>query len=101
MIRKLTILILAGTLLLVGCETIKPVVKTEYSVIKPPASLMQECAISKPTSVVDYMALPTQDKIKSSYQYSVELMTNLEKCNAQLQSLRQFVSDQTKIIEGN
>lgn len=94
--------ILALIMLISGCST-KPqrviVKETEYVYTSIPDASLRKCSVTKPPAKQEY--LDTDDIGRENLLRStiVKLYGDLDKCNSQIQSIKDFDTEQQKIIK--
>lgn len=98
---KVTLALLVG-ITLSGCSIFTKeiiVYQTEYVLRTPPAALMEDCSISAPPAVNDYMVASTQKKEELLVKFSAKQTRNLQMCNQDKKSLREWTDKQTDLFD--
>lgn len=96
------VIILVFSTVLFGCSLFTKeiiVYQTEYVLRTPPAVLMEDCSISAPPAVNDYMVASTQKKEDLLVKYAAKQTRNLQLCNQDKKSLREWTDKQTDLFD--
>lgn len=102
---KKSYLFIVFILLLSGCSFLgsKPIeqviVKPKTYVVVPDDSFIDQCQVTKPTPVVEYIEKVAKDKESYFADYAKALIIDLELCNQKLTSLREWKVKQLDIYK--
>lgn len=94
--------VLVLVVLVVGCST-KPqrvvVKETNYVYTSIPASSLKECSVTKPPSKKEYLESDDAGRENLLRSTMVNLYGDLNKCNSQIKSIRDFNNKQKEIVD--
>jgi hypothetical protein len=96
-------LVVLALLALTGCATVKPEIVTVEKIrtvfVEPPASFLEDCKVDAPPVAKNYIESdwPTKEALLTVYARSQ--IFNLNKCNTDKRSLRNWVKEQKQIFQ--
>jgi hypothetical protein len=90
LLTVLVYLVLTGCAKEVQVEKPVEVVKVERVPITIPAELLVKCNISRPPEVKKYANANCRDKEDQLFHYTVSLLNDLNKCNAQIGNIKSY-----------
>jgi len=83
---------------LIGCGATMPVApQTRTIFIEPSAALTRNCNVSAPPDKNVFIKATDEERWKMLQRYGISLLTDMKTCNAQWETLRQWVASQKEI----
>lgn len=97
-------ILIVSAALLAGCA-IEPqrvvVTKKEVTVIKSPELLLMPCAVTSPPDRQEYVKRSPSKQKNMLTNYSINLLGDLDKCNKQIQDIKDFQIQEETILKQN